>query len=149
MYFWFFFFLMIRRPPRSTRTNTLFPYTTLLRARQSHNAAHNSLVESGRRRQRHDSDKANASCPEYQVYGSACDNHASLRDIHAGSVDRPELPGVHHVPRHIAVPTDVRAFPFGMPAGTRIAPAFCLLPFHAYQLQPPGPQMYWNARDGK
>src|SRR3546814_11989121 len=27
-----FFFLMIRRPPRSTRTDTLFPYTTLLRA---------------------------------------------------------------------------------------------------------------------
>src|SRR3546814_14907001 len=29
----FFFFLMIRRPPRSTRTDTLFPYTTLLRSR--------------------------------------------------------------------------------------------------------------------
>src|SRR3546814_2729657 len=28
----FFFFLMIRRPPRSTRTDTLFPYTTLFRA---------------------------------------------------------------------------------------------------------------------
>src|SRR3546814_15547148 len=27
-----FFFLMIRRPPRSTRTDTLFPYTTLFRA---------------------------------------------------------------------------------------------------------------------
>src|SRR3546814_20567223 len=27
-----FFFLMIRRPPRSTRTDTLFPYTTLLEA---------------------------------------------------------------------------------------------------------------------
>src|SRR3546814_3104869 len=29
----FFFFLMIRRPPRSTRTDTLFPYTTLFRSR--------------------------------------------------------------------------------------------------------------------
>src|SRR3546814_20869228 len=28
----FFFFLMIRRPPRSTRTDTLFPYTTLFRS---------------------------------------------------------------------------------------------------------------------
>src|SRR3546814_8612405 len=27
-----FFFLMIRRPPRSTRTGTLFPYTTLFRS---------------------------------------------------------------------------------------------------------------------
>src|SRR3546814_3065272 len=29
-----FFFLMRRRPPRSTRTDTLFPYTTLFRSRQ-------------------------------------------------------------------------------------------------------------------
>src|SRR3546814_10357851 len=28
----FFFFLMIRRPPRSTRTDTLVPYTTLFRS---------------------------------------------------------------------------------------------------------------------
>src|SRR3546814_6288329 len=27
-----FFFLMIRRPPRSTRTDTLFPYTSLFRS---------------------------------------------------------------------------------------------------------------------
>src|SRR3546814_9809283 len=31
----FFFFLMIRPPPRSTRTDTLFPYTTLFRSRKS------------------------------------------------------------------------------------------------------------------
>src|SRR3546814_16407634 len=29
-----FLFLMIRRPPRSTRTDTLFPYTTLFRSAQ-------------------------------------------------------------------------------------------------------------------
>src|SRR3546814_2578226 len=28
----YFFFLMIRRQPRSTRTDTLFPYTTLFRS---------------------------------------------------------------------------------------------------------------------
>src|SRR3546814_9690259 len=32
MHFVCFFFLMIRRPPRSTRTDTLFPYTTLFRS---------------------------------------------------------------------------------------------------------------------
>src|SRR3546814_1478438 len=32
----FFFFLMIRRPPRSTRTDTLFPYTTLFRSPPRH-----------------------------------------------------------------------------------------------------------------
>src|SRR3546814_13029878 len=32
------FFLMIRRPPRSTRTDTLFPYTTLFRSRRVESA---------------------------------------------------------------------------------------------------------------
>src|SRR3546814_16424789 len=32
LFFLLFFFLMIRRPPRSTRTDTLFPYTTLFRS---------------------------------------------------------------------------------------------------------------------
>src|SRR3546814_6097846 len=32
----FFFFLMMRRPPRSTRTDTLFPYTTLFRSTVHH-----------------------------------------------------------------------------------------------------------------
>src|SRR3546814_17592780 len=31
-YVFFFFFFMIRRPPRSTRTDTLFPSTTLFRS---------------------------------------------------------------------------------------------------------------------
>src|SRR3546814_8781643 len=30
------FLLMIRRPPRSTRTDTLFPYTTLFRSARLH-----------------------------------------------------------------------------------------------------------------
>src|SRR3546814_19236564 len=32
MLFLFLFFLMVRRPPRSTRTDPLFPYTTLFRS---------------------------------------------------------------------------------------------------------------------
>src|SRR3546814_12484244 len=35
-----FFFLMIRRPPRSTRTDTLFPYTTLFRSAVAQAARH-------------------------------------------------------------------------------------------------------------
>src|SRR3546814_16713967 len=31
----FVFFLMLRRPTRSTRTDTLFPYTTLFRSRSA------------------------------------------------------------------------------------------------------------------
>src|SRR3546814_8208491 len=34
----FLFFLMIRLPPRSTRTDTLFPYTTLFRSTEHHGA---------------------------------------------------------------------------------------------------------------
>src|SRR3546814_10219812 len=34
-----FFFLMIRRPPISTRTDTLFPYTTLFRSSRTGEAA--------------------------------------------------------------------------------------------------------------
>src|SRR3546814_9645332 len=35
---------MIRRPPRSTRTDTLFPYTTLFRSRASVSVADNGLL---------------------------------------------------------------------------------------------------------
>src|SRR3546814_13335923 len=53
-----FFFLMIRRPPRSTRTDTLFPYTTLFRsARRSvggagNRGAHGSTAHGQRAGQR-------------------------------------------------------------------------------------------------
>src|SRR3546814_9163589 len=36
----FCFFLMLRRPPRSTRTDTLFPDTTLFRSSQPHGITH-------------------------------------------------------------------------------------------------------------
>src|SRR3546814_15113448 len=39
-----FVFLMIRRPPRSTRTDTLFPYTTLFRSPLSRDAV---LIHAG------------------------------------------------------------------------------------------------------
>src|SRR3546814_1216093 len=39
MCYLYFFFLMIRRPPRSTRTDTLFPYTTLFRSHPAHQHA--------------------------------------------------------------------------------------------------------------
>src|SRR3546814_4253199 len=40
---------MIRRPPRSTRTDTLFPYTTLFRSRRSRPVARGSHPGLGRR----------------------------------------------------------------------------------------------------
>src|SRR3546814_9098367 len=44
IFVFFIFFLMIRRPPRSTRTDTLFPYTTLFRSDDE------SVADSGGRR---------------------------------------------------------------------------------------------------
>src|SRR3546814_19398371 len=47
-----FFFLMIRRPPRSTRTDTLFPYTTLfrsVRAPITFNTKNRTTVRQGRK----------------------------------------------------------------------------------------------------
>src|SRR3546814_14918387 len=39
-----FFVLMIRRPPRSTRTDTLFPYTTLFRSNLAIITAYNDML---------------------------------------------------------------------------------------------------------
>src|SRR3546814_16801547 len=44
-----FFFLMIRRPPRSTRTDTLFPYTTLFRSLIAEDQHNVDLTETRRR----------------------------------------------------------------------------------------------------
>src|SRR3546814_5107082 len=41
----FFFFLMIRRPPRSTRTDTRFPYTTLFRSQRGDRIARDDAGE--------------------------------------------------------------------------------------------------------
>src|SRR3546814_2682241 len=40
----FFFFLMIRRPPRSTRTDTLFPYTALVRSAWGRGTGHDGGI---------------------------------------------------------------------------------------------------------
>src|SRR3546814_14964000 len=42
----YFFFLMIRRPPRSTRTDTLFPYTTLFRSNADLSGSNNAIGSS-------------------------------------------------------------------------------------------------------
>src|SRR3546814_13683570 len=44
---------MIRRPPRSTRTDTLFPYTTLFRSRRGGCAVAGMILRLGRDRPEH------------------------------------------------------------------------------------------------
>src|SRR3546814_4703868 len=43
---------MIRRPPRSTRTDTLFPYTTLFRSKHRHRPIEDCLCGGPMRRRR-------------------------------------------------------------------------------------------------
>src|SRR3546814_18491434 len=47
--FYFFFFLRYRRPPKSTRTDTLFPYPTLFRSLALRHEA--ETIQAGDRRQ--------------------------------------------------------------------------------------------------
>src|SRR3546814_19005517 len=44
---------MIRRPPRSTRTDTLFPYTTLFRSHQRGHVTHRADIDLAARQERH------------------------------------------------------------------------------------------------
>src|SRR3546814_16936783 len=75
----YFFFLMIRRPPRSTRTDTLFPYTTLFRSDQT--AATIVLVNDlGQRRE----DTATGRGERMAR------SEAATLDVHLGAINRTE-----------------------------------------------------------
>src|SRR3546814_5862563 len=63
------FFLMRRRPPRSTRTDTLFPYTTLFRSVHRAHSLHNARTRSHPQKQKAASRCARRQCPT--IYG--CD----------------------------------------------------------------------------
>src|SRR3546814_7921300 len=67
---------MIRRPPRSTRTDTLFPYTTLIRASTAHGYGGVDAWLLGRRALRAHVDGAHRGCahvhaPRSRAYGHA------------------------------------------------------------------------------
>src|SRR3546814_9726318 len=68
MNFFLIFFLMLRRPPRSTRTDTLFPYTTLFRSASQCRFAYNSNAP--RRRIQVRNNRTLCRRPPYPVAGS-------------------------------------------------------------------------------
>src|SRR3546814_9462420 len=68
-----FFFLMIRRPPRSTRTDTLFPYTTLFR---SYRAA-GECAQAGQRVQRRSHHRRFAAAQRSALGDSRSEEHTS------------------------------------------------------------------------
>src|SRR3546814_5696038 len=75
----FIFSLMIRRPPRSTRTDTLFPYTTLFR----------SARRDGRRRNLPQFDAQ--CCRSVSARRGAVTRRLSFAVCRAGAVELPEF----------------------------------------------------------
>src|SRR3546814_8156636 len=79
---------MIRRPPRSTRTDTLFPYTTLFRSYPEDIRQHDRAWERGRRRpqrRRHDVPEADASRVEVGLPERAVADLAERKGERCGS----------------------------------------------------------------
>src|SRR3546814_17191481 len=90
----FFFFLMIRRPPISTRTDTLFPYTTLFRSPYRW-LTHGDMVELGSLR--FDVLHCPGHTPGHVVFHHAPSQLAFVGDvIFAGSIGRSDFPRGNH-----------------------------------------------------
>src|SRR3546814_7118023 len=111
------FFLMIRRPPRSTRTDTLFPYTTLFRSVRSEVRSLRSEIEAGRAAL-----AAGRRALRAQAQGA---NHAEhVARTRAGSARPPAAgtrqPTVHHAGQAgaLEVPPQTRR---SRPVGARLA----------------------------
>src|SRR3546814_18104128 len=101
---------MIRRPPRSTRTDTLFPYTTLFRSRV---AAGDGNRGAGGAGDRGDTARAGAppdACADGRATRrSAAGGMKAIRIAHFGGPDVPEVadmqaprPAAHEVPIRLA-----------------------------------------------
>src|SRR3546814_17458829 len=75
-----FFFLMIRRPPISTLTDTLFPYTTLFRSRIGNYLDGAYHVARAHRRHRRDGGECDRlRCPIELAYAVGCINEKAVR----------------------------------------------------------------------
>src|SRR3546814_19141985 len=74
---YFFFFLMIRRPPRSTRTDTLFPYTTLFRSAKTFGIKTGTPVW-----------EAKQKCPGIAIVNARHDRYVEFHDEIKKEIDR-------------------------------------------------------------
>src|SRR3546814_19516777 len=83
------FFLMLRRPPRSTRTDTLFPYTTLFRSAflgaEADALTHIGAID----------DKIGP------VIGDATDKNVDVRIVGVPMVDRDPIEAGPEITRHV------------------------------------------------
>src|SRR3546814_20218358 len=127
--FWIIFVLMIRRPPRSTRTDTLFPYTTLFRSAvdrrrtrdlSSRHARAARLDASGdRARGRLDDRRTDrgraARAPGAVALGDRRSPDRQCRGAHPGAPPAPDPPGSVHAPRTRQANAETRARPAPTP----------------------------------
>src|SRR3546814_1385731 len=72
---------MLRRPPRSTRTDTLFPYTTLFRSRRSAGTRHARATREG---VAHFAGLGHGADVRHDVAGRVFDVHLAAEDPHRG-----------------------------------------------------------------
>src|SRR3546814_16790742 len=99
MLFCFFFFLMIRRPPRSTRTDTLFPYTTLFRSALLERRTRRQLIFDlaviavGRRLKLLRDDEKQLDAGKEGEHADADDPHAMVGQGRPGKLNHEARPG--------------------------------------------------------
>src|SRR3546814_12737661 len=83
------FFLLLRRPPRSTRTDTLFPYTTLFRsAIESIRSRAQELDELGDRLQAQQAQLEQLRKEQEQALSDLKDQHAQRGDVLVKQIGR-------------------------------------------------------------
>src|SRR3546814_16041190 len=107
-----FFFLLIRRPPRSTRTDTLCPYTTLFRSRGAGHLDRLSAVADLARLRRDDAPSGDRSVaaarkPPIPARAPACRAGICKRDRGGGrglaAAHRPCAPAYPRRARHLSL----------------------------------------------
>src|SRR3546814_1390692 len=85
---------MIRRPPRSTRTDTLFPYTTLFRSAARYypcaSAGNHALLELAGRGTERNSE-------EHRAYGVGCDDGGRHPGARQCRIERPRPDSRRHL----------------------------------------------------
>src|SRR3546814_16339289 len=96
---------MIRRPPRSTRTDTLFPYTTLFRSRPPEQRPDRQVAEEKEQQPAHRIEEQDVAEPDQvemreaeqrQPYHAGIMRRRRAAPLHRGALDDPQGAGAEH-----------------------------------------------------
>src|SRR3546814_2056334 len=91
---------MIRRPPRSTRTHTLFPYTTLFRSHVAVDIAGHDEAHGAHHREQHGAAVGDQRQRDADHREHAHDHGHVEEDIKEEVADQPEFLGQHRSEEH-------------------------------------------------